>query len=287
MGEDVVPIAAWDLFVSYAEVDLGWAEWIAWQLEDMGYRVLVQAWDMVVGADWADRIDRGVSGAARTVAVLSSAYAASVFGRAEWLAAWRADPLGSQRRLIVVRVEECARPGLLAGVVSGDLFGLSEPAARERLRLIIGHAVVGRGKPVGSPPFPPGHRVSVGTVGPSGLLPEVWNLPPRNPNFVGRKKELDGLRSSLLSASVATVQSLHGLGGVGKTQTVVEYAYRHADAFDLVWWVNAEQRSLAAGRLAALGTELGLPPVRDADEAARAVKQELRRRRQYAGRCSQ
>src|SRR5216684_301367 len=43
----------WDFFVSYAQPDRAWAEWIAWQLEEGGYRVLIQAWDMVPGADWA------------------------------------------------------------------------------------------------------------------------------------------------------------------------------------------------------------------------------------------
>jgi hypothetical protein len=36
----------WDFFVSYTQADLGWAEWVAWELEDAGYRVIVQVWDM-------------------------------------------------------------------------------------------------------------------------------------------------------------------------------------------------------------------------------------------------
>jgi hypothetical protein len=33
----------WDFFVSYTQADRAWAEWVAWQLEEMGFRVLFQA----------------------------------------------------------------------------------------------------------------------------------------------------------------------------------------------------------------------------------------------------
>jgi len=39
----------WDFFVSYSAADSAWAEWIAWQLESEGHRVLVQVWDFVLG----------------------------------------------------------------------------------------------------------------------------------------------------------------------------------------------------------------------------------------------
>ena len=36
-------------FISYTAVDRAWAEWIAWQLEAAGHRVVVQAWDFRPG----------------------------------------------------------------------------------------------------------------------------------------------------------------------------------------------------------------------------------------------
>lgn len=70
----------WDFFVSYTQVDQGWAEWVAWQLEDAGYRTLIQAWDSRAGDNWAARMQEGIERADRTIAVLSPAYYGSKFG---------------------------------------------------------------------------------------------------------------------------------------------------------------------------------------------------------------
>ena len=35
------------------------------------------------------------------------------------------------------------------------------------------------------------------------------------------------------------MQSISGLGGIGKTQLAVEYAYRHLDEYQYVLWVRA------------------------------------------------
>jgi hypothetical protein len=144
----------WDFFISYTAVDRNWAEWIAWQLEDAGYRVMVQAWDFVPGSNWAVRMQEGVLGARRTIALLSEAYLRSVYGQAQWQAARAADPLGFERKLVPIRLEDCTRPGLLGTIVSIDLFGYSANAARHRLLNGIGAADDGRAKPATAPGFP-------------------------------------------------------------------------------------------------------------------------------------
>jgi hypothetical protein len=61
-----------DFFVSYTSADRAWAEWIAWQLEAEGYKV-VQAWDFTAGRDWAHEMQQATSTTERVVAVLSAA----------------------------------------------------------------------------------------------------------------------------------------------------------------------------------------------------------------------
>jgi hypothetical protein len=256
---DVVAIRArskaWDFFVSYTQADRGWAEWIAWELESAGFAVVIQAWDMQPGDNWVHRVDEACELAAHTVAVVSGSYLRSEWGRVEQLAAiWR-DPLGKHRKLIPVRVSDCALPGLLGSISVIDVFDADEATARERLvaaaRSARGHW---RGKPARRPSFPstaPGAGIEARRF--PGQPPAVWQVPfPRNPGFTGRDRELAVLRGRLASGqetAAAVPQVVHGLGGVGKTQLVLEYAYRYASDYDLIWWLPAEQPSLMTASL--------------------------------------
>ena len=98
-----------DFFVRYTGADVAWAEWLAWQLEAVGYRVLIQAWDFRAGSDFVTEMRRATARAERTLAVLTPAYVASGFAIAEWNAGFAADPSGEARKLIPVRVVDFAR----------------------------------------------------------------------------------------------------------------------------------------------------------------------------------
>ena len=263
-----------DFFISYVQADRAWAEWIAWVLEEDGHRVLVQAWDFLPGTNWIQGMQAGVSGAERTIAVLSPAYLESEYGTAEWQAAWVSDPAGVQSKLLVARVKQCDRPGLLSGVVSIDLFGTTEAEARARLRTMIS-AIFGRAKPATAPVFPGGRAILREPRFPEAL-PRVWKVPARNPNFTGRSEDLVALARALASGSTVTVQSVRGMGGVGKTQLVNEFAHAHAGDYDLVYWIAAEEPATIADQFTALAVQLGLGPVADPEILRGQVHDRLR-----------
>ena len=64
------------------------------------------------------------------------------------------------------------------------------------------------------------------------------NLPGINPSFVGRHQELEIMNNTLRSVNeIRTVRAIVGLGGVGKSQLALAFAYRHLADYRLVWWL--------------------------------------------------
>ena len=108
----------------------------------------------------------------------------------------------------------------------------------------------------------------IGTLG----EPVVWNVPyPRNTNFTGREEILKQLETALASGTPAALtQAIAGLGGVGKTQTAVEYAYRHRDQYRAVLWVRADTETSLVSGYRELAEVLGLPE-RDESDSNKVV----------------
>lgn len=149
--EDTAPEYKRDFFISYTEPDKTWAEWIAWELEEAGYTTILQSWDFPAGSHFIGEMHSATQAAKRTIAVLSDAYGRSPMATAEWQEAWRQDPGGVERKLLVFRIADCGRPGLLGQVVSVDLFDVDQSAARSRLLESVRE---GRRKPSIPPGFP-------------------------------------------------------------------------------------------------------------------------------------
>ncbi|MEU4765270.1 FxSxx-COOH system tetratricopeptide repeat protein [Actinosynnema sp. NPDC023794] len=107
-------------------------------------------------------------------------------------------------------------------------------------------------------------------------VPAIWgHVPLRHLNFVGRHDLLEQLRLCLGDAGPTAV--LHGMGGVGKSQTVVEYVHRHASEYEVVWWIPAEQPAQIKSSFVELAEKIGVPTPGSAEAAVPAVLDALRR----------
>lgn len=97
------------------------------------------------------------------------------------------------------------------------------------------------------------------------VIRHVWTVPYEyNPFFTGRDKALATIHSTLEKRGRA---ALSGIGGCGKTQAAAEYAYRHKDDYDHVFWVNATSELTMAASCADIIQSLGLPESQDANQS--------------------
>lgn len=78
-----------DFFISYRGLDQTWAEWIAYQLEEANYSVVIQAWDFGPGSSFMDEMHKALKEARSTIAVLSPEYFDSPYTNIEWQAAYQ------------------------------------------------------------------------------------------------------------------------------------------------------------------------------------------------------
>jgi len=87
---------------------------------------------------------------------------------------------------------------------------------------------------------------------PTGLI----NLPVRPRLFVGRTEELRRLDAAVRDAGPVVVQAVHGLGGVGKSTLVAQWAEQHRDGYTPIWWITADSPAAVDAGLVALAAAL-------------------------------
>jgi hypothetical protein len=100
---------------------------------------------------------------------------------------------------------------------------------------------------------------------------------PRNPHFVGRGDVIAAIRERFMEVRTGTVVlALTGMGGIGKTQTALEYAYRYRAAYRAVFWIAAESFSSIEADYGEISIALGIskaPGQHRHAEAVEAVRQ--------------
>jgi hypothetical protein len=164
--------------------------------------------------------------------------------------------------------------------------GSSVPRATTRQEPVEGHLVTSEGQAPQEP------SVSTPHLPAARSRAVLGDYPQRNPNFTGRADLLASLHASLRSGQERTSSpspgmtavlphALHGMGGVGKSLLAIEYIYRHAHEYDVIWWIPSERTTGIQASLIMLGQRLGLKVSQEADAAVPMVLDALRRGEPY------
>jgi len=99
--------------------------------------------------------------------------------------------------------------------------------------------------------------------------PAKRNIPfDRNPLFTGREGVLELLHATLNAGkTTALTQAISGMGGIGKTQTAVEYAYRYQDDYECIYWIKAESRESIISDFVTTAYLLDLPEQQEQEQS--------------------
>lgn len=112
--------------------------------------------------------------------------------------------------------------------------------------------------------------IGVSTTEPHNKSPVLpyfpQKLPPQHPRFFGREDIFDLIDTALLDeggpAGVPNAGgqlrtfALCGVGGVGKTETAINYVVSRRDRFDAIFWVTADDRNILYEEYARICTDL-------------------------------
>jgi hypothetical protein len=172
------PGERYDFFLSRRGSVAAIAQEVTDVLTEKGYKVLVQDYDIPLGASFVDAMHEAVINSRDLIILFTEDYLRSSYTRKEFTS-FEADrwKTGEERHIIVLRCEDVPLRGLLADNVYQDLVGIEE--LEERKGRII--AAAKRQSQAAAPP----PRPFVG-------------VPPRIASFTGRSDELDRLDAVLM-----------------------------------------------------------------------------------------
>ncbi|MBV9382682.1 MAG: tetratricopeptide repeat protein [Streptosporangiaceae bacterium] len=226
------PLESNEITIEFLPEDQLWAEWIAAVLRDGGFAVRERPLDAPGGRNRRDPVP------SRTVTVVSAAYVARRYGRPSG----EPDDAKDARKDGKRESAPAARSGFAVYVTatrplaefppasSVSMVGVREEDAIDRLQSLLR--------------LPAGSEVKrTRTTSYPGREPKILRVGARNDSFTGREKDLRELRENLRNSGTSIVRpvTLHGTGGVGKTQVALEYVHRFKNDYDVVWWVQCGQ----------------------------------------------
>ncbi|MET9519784.1 FxSxx-COOH system tetratricopeptide repeat protein [Streptomyces sp. NPDC002994] len=251
-----------------------WANWIGQRLEAHGQRVTLQRWDPPREVPLEESLADLLLSTGRVLLVLNDwFFELGPRAAGEWNDVLRGYVAENAERFAAVNLTNRQLPPATAVLEPVSLWSTGEQEAEERL---LGRLGIDFRRTSGRRPAVSGSRFP-------NTPPEIWGeVPRRNGRFTGRDDLLTELQERLTEAERGnSACTLLGMSGIGKTQLAAEYAHRFSTDYDVIWWVNSDDRNIQRDRFGELAVELGLHSGSEPGERIRAVREALRRGEPY------
>ncbi|MFE2560953.1 FxSxx-COOH system tetratricopeptide repeat protein [Streptomyces sp. NPDC059352] len=248
-----------------------WAAWINQRLEAHGVRATLQRWDPPREVPLEDSLGDLLLARGQVLLVLNDwFFELGPRPAGEWNDVLRGFVAAHADRFAAVNLTNRTLLPSTAVLEPVSLWGVGEEEAEARLlsRLAV------------EPRRASGRRLPASALARyPDTPPEIWgDVPRRNPRFTGRDDLLTELQERLMDAERGNAAcTLLGMSGIGKTQIAAEYAHRFSPDYDVIWWVNSDDRNIQRDRFGELAVELSLPTGSEPGERIRAVREALRR----------
>jgi tetratricopeptide (TPR) repeat protein len=227
-----------DFFISYTGCDEEQAKWIVEVLGKRGYSCFCQYKDIKPGQNFLLEMDKAIKNCERIISILSQAYMQSFHADEEWTGFLAQKKYAN---IIPVRIEDFKPDGLWGARVYIDIAGKDKQDTEQILLDGLAHIK----------PASPTEIIRLGTVKINS------NLPKRNLDFTGREDTLCKIHQAL-NKNESLALATAGLGGIGKSQLAIEYAYRYATEYQYIWWVNAKSNATIYASLEHFALNFGL-----------------------------
>src|SRR6266581_7386186 len=253
-----VPTKAVEVFYSYAHEDEGLRNKLVEHLSTLRRQGFITEWhdrQIRAGTDWTQEIDTHLNTASIILLLISSSFIASDYCYGIEL----------QRAL----ERHHAREACVIPIILRPTDRSNTPFARLEALPTDGKPITTwRNRDQAFLDIAKGIRKVIEDLASSPPRPQppmqpLWNVPyPRNPLFTGREHILERLARTLNSGEtteLAQAQAISGLGGIGKTQTAIEYAYRFRSTYQAVLWARADKRENLVLEYVAIARLLQLP----------------------------
>jgi len=257
MGAALTPV---EVFCSYAHEDEAWRQKLETHLSLLKRQGLVSLWhDRLIrpGTDWATSIDVHLETASVILLLVSADFLASDYCYSLEMKRALERHAANEARVVPILVRSVENwekaPFAHLQALPTDAKPLSTWRNKDRALAVV---AAGIRRVIEDVPL-------LAASAPRAALPTIWNIPyPRNPFFLGRETELALMRQHLYAGQATALsqpQAIGGLGGVGKTQLVLEYAYRYYQDYQMVLWARAESTEALVASYVAIASLLRLP----------------------------